>query len=144
MVGGDEIVWGEAGAKEGEVAVGRGNLIGREGIRSGSDKRMGEVHGGQAPWEEFPEEDGDEMTGCMKVGRGGHVEVGAEGDSLDVRLGKHARSGDASSEAKKEDHGEANVRILWLKITSKARLTWGECVEGVLIDVEPERGRLWE
>jgi hypothetical protein len=86
-------VWEEGCAKEGGVSVGQGNLIGKEGILCASDKAMEEVHGGQVPSEELPEEDVRETIGCMKLGRGGHVEVGVEGDSLDVRVGKHSRSG---------------------------------------------------
>lgn len=91
-------MWGEGCAKEGEeeAAVEQDNLIGREGIRGGSDKMMEEVHGEQTPWEEFPEEGAGEKTDCMEVGRGGGVEMEAEGDRMDVRLGKHSGSGQAS------------------------------------------------
>lgn len=93
VVGGDEIVWGEGHAKEGEgeVAVGQGSWVGRGDIQRGSDKTM-EMHGEEIPSEGFLEEDAGEKTGCMKVGRGEHVEVEVEGDRLGVRLGKHSGS----------------------------------------------------
>ena len=145
VVGGDGIVRGEVCAKEGEVVgvvvVAQSNLIGRWDIQHASDKTMAEVHGGQAPSEEFPEGGVREMTDCMKVGREGRVEVEAEGGRLDVRLGMHSRSG---LEGTKEGHGEGNMRIYDKKPYQEGKLTCGECVEGVLIDVEPERGRLWE
>lgn len=134
------VVWGEGCAKEGEVAVGRGNLVGREDIQYVSDKTM-EGHVGQPPSEESPGEDVRGRTDCMEVGRGGHVEMEeVEGDRLDARLGKHSRSGQC--EFRRSRGGKCED--LWLKITSKEKLTCGECVEGVLIDVEPERGRLLE
>ena len=105
VVGGDEIEWGEEHAKgegDGVVAVGEGNLIGREDIQRASDKTVVEVHGGQVPSEEFPKEGVCGKADYMKAGRGGHVEMEAEADRLNVRLGRHSRSGHVGLEAKKE------------------------------------------
>jgi len=146
VVGGNEIARGEGfvkGEGVGVAAVGLDNLIDREDIRRASDKTVVEVHDEQAPSEGFPEGGGCEETDCMKVGRGGHVEVEAEAGKSDARLGRHSGSSHADPEAKKEDHGEAN-EDLCRRITSREKLTCGECVGGVLIDVEPERGRLWD
>jgi len=148
VVGGNEIARGEGRVRGvGVAAVGWDNLIDREDIQRAPDKTVVEVHDEQAPSEGFPEGGGCEKTDCMKVGRGGHVEVEVEAGRSDarkdVRLGRHSGSSHADSEEKKEDHGEAN-EDLCRRITSREKLTCGECVEGVLIDVEPERGRLWD
>ena len=73
-----------------------------------------EVHGGQAPSEEFPEEGVCEKGDCIKVGRGGRAGMEAEVGRFDVRRdarsGRHSGSGHADS-ATKGDHGEATMRI---------------------------------
>ena len=121
-VGGNEIV-GEEEFVAGEgvrlPAVGWGNLIDRENIWHTSDKAIVEVHDEQAPLEWFHSD--------------------ARGD---MRVGRDPGSSRVDSEAKKEDHREAN-EDLCRRITSREKLTCGECVEGVFIDVKPERGRLW-
>ena len=151
VVGGDGIVRGEVCARKevvvGVVVVEQGNLIGRGDIQHASDKTMEEVHGGQAPSEEFPEGGVREMTDCMKVGREGRVEVGAEGGRLDVRLGMHSRSG---LEETKEGHGEGNMRIYDKKPYQEGNLragnVWKVCLsmsslsEGVYGNDEPRHG----
>ena len=88
-----------------------------------------EVHGGQAPSEEFPEEGVCGKSGCMKVGRGGHVGTKAEVGRFDVRrdarLGRHSRSGHADS-ATKGDHGEATMRAYGRKSHQEKNLRAGD------------------
>lgn len=97
-VGGNEIVQeGECGRGEGEgeAVVGQGNLIGKKDIRRVSDKKVVEVHGGQAPSEGSPEGDGCWGTDCMRVGRGGHAGMKEGVDKADARrgmgLGRYSR-----------------------------------------------------
>lgn len=144
-VGGGETAWGEERAKEGVVvaAVGEGSLTDREDIRHATDKTVVGVRGGEVLSEEIPKGVG-EKTDCMKVGQGGHAEMEVEAGRLDVRdvdLGRQAGSGHTNSEAGKGDRGEGRYEDLGQKIVSREELTCGECVEGVLIDVELPRGR---
>ena len=131
-VGGDEIAReGECAKGEGEVAVGEDNLIGREDIRCASDKTVVGARGGQAPSEgSLEEEDGCEKADCRKGGRGGHVEM-TEADRVDVRRdtrwGRRSRSERGDLGAKKEDHGEVNMRIYAEKITSRETYVRGMC-----------------
>ena len=110
-------------------------MVGREGIRRASDKTVVEVHGGEAPSEEHPEEGVCEKTDCMKVGWGGHVGMEAEEGRLDARrdarLGRHSRSGHADS-AKKGDHREATLRTCGRKLHRERNLragnVWKACL----------------
>lgn len=109
MAGEGGIARGEGRAKkEGGGAVGQGSLIGKEDIRDAADKTIVEVHGGQVPSEAIPEEDAHGKVGCMKVGRGEHVEIEGEGDRLDASSGRY------SGRVQKRRHkitGEGNMRI---------------------------------
>jgi len=113
--------------EEAVVAVGEGNLIGREDIPCASDKTVVEVHGGQVPSEAFPEEGGCEKSDCMKVGRGERVEMEEGAGRMDVRFGRHSRSGHEGSEAKKEYHGVADMRIYVGKSHQGKTYVWGMC-----------------
>ena len=114
VVGGE--VAREEGLVKGEVvvvvAVGQDSLIGREDIQHGLDKTIVEAHDGKAPSESVPEEEGARgKTDYMKVGRGERVGREVEGDRFGVRLGRHSGSGHGSLEAKRDDHGDANMRF---------------------------------
>lgn len=108
MVGEGGIARGKGRAKEGVVAVGQGSLIGKEDIRDAADKTIVKVRGGQAPSEAIPEGGAHGKVGCMKVGRGEHVEIEGEGDRLDVSSGRY--SGRVQKQ-RNEITGEGNMRI---------------------------------
>lgn len=146
--GGDGIVWeGKRAKGEEEVAVEEDNLIGSGDIRCVSDKTGVGAHGEEAPSEVFPEEDGCEKAGCTRAGQGGRVEMEEAGRvdvRRDTRWGRHSRSEHGDLEGKKGRSRGGECKDLSRKITSRDKLTCGECVGGMLIDVEPERGRLWD
>jgi hypothetical protein len=104
-----EGVGGNGIARKGEVvaAVVGGNLIDMGDIRHGSDKT---VVGAHALSGSLPEEGGDEKADCTRVGRGGHAGMEEEG-RVGVGLGRHSGSEHENPEAKKEDHGETDMRI---------------------------------
>lgn len=138
VAGGNEIAReGERAEGEGEggAAVEGGNLIDRMGIRRASDKTVVGAHGGQVPLEGFPGEDGCEKTDCTRMGRGSHVEVemevgvGRMDVRRDMRLGRYSRSERGGSEAKKVDHGEANMRIYAEKLDQESNLRVGNVWE---------------